>query len=106
MRVKPISHGVVRRSRGLPPLTRAIHATVQPLEDRRLFAAAPANDLFSDSIVLSGTDVTATGTNVGATKEAGEPSHAGSAGGASVWWSWTAPSFGSVKIDTAGSSFD
>ena len=46
------------------------------------------------------------GTNVNATKEAGEPNHGGNAGGKSVWYSWTAPSSGVVSIDTHGSSFD
>src|SRR5262249_1644842 len=36
----------------------------------------------------------------------GEPLHAGNAGGKSVWWTWTAPSSGSVAVTTAGSSFD
>jgi uncharacterized repeat protein (TIGR01451 family) len=44
--------------------------------------------------------------NVGATKESGEPNHAGNAGGKSVWGKWTAPYTGSVQIDTHGSSFD
>jgi hypothetical protein len=47
-----------------------------------------------------------TGSNVGATKQSGEPNHAGNAGGASVWYAWTAPATGSVTITTAGSSFD
>src|SRR5215470_4622860 len=48
--------------------------------------AAPANDNFANGIVTSGS---ATGSNVGATKEAWEPLHAGNAGGKSVWWFWT-----------------
>ena len=46
------------------------------------------------------------GTNVGATKEPGEPNHAGNSGGKSVWWSWTAPVSGNVSVTTVGSSFD
>jgi Bacterial pre-peptidase C-terminal domain len=65
-----------------------------------------ANDMFANAQVLSGTSGTATGTNVGATKEAGEPNHAGNAGGVSVWYRWTAAASGSVTIDTIGSSFD
>jgi hypothetical protein len=41
-----------------------------------------------------------------ATKQAGEPNHAGNAGGHSVWFKWTAPSSGQVGIDTCDSSFD
>jgi hypothetical protein len=66
----------------------------------------PANDAFASSIPLTGLTVSTTGTNVNATKEVGEPNHAGNAGGVSVWWNWTAPLNGTVTIDTAGSTFD
>jgi hypothetical protein len=56
--------------------------------------------------VLTGTSVTATGTNVGATKQTGEPNHGGNSGGASVWYKWTAPATGTATISTAGSNFD
>lgn len=65
-----------------------------------------ANNAFANAGVLSGSNVSAAGSNVGATREAGEPTHPDSGGGASVWWVWTAPSAGSVTITTAGSSFD
>src|SRR5262245_61361449 len=51
---------------------------------------APANDHFADAIVLTGNSVSVTGSNVGATKESGEPNHADNPGGRSVWWKWTA----------------
>lgn len=38
------------------------------------------------------------GYNWGATKESGEPSHGGDLGGASVWYSWTAPLSGLAEI--------
>jgi hypothetical protein len=66
----------------------------------------PPNDNFSGAFAFSGSSVSATGTNVNATKETGEPNHGGDAGGKSAWWSWTAPSSGDVVIDTNGSSFD
>jgi hypothetical protein len=69
-------------------------------------AAAPVNDLFANAIQLTGASVVTNGSNVGATKEPGEPDHAGDAGGKSVWWLWTAPFTGSVFIHTTGSSFD
>ena len=47
-----------------------------------------------------------TGTNVGATKETGEPDHAGNVGGASVWCRWVAPADGTVTFDTFGSNYD
>lgn len=69
-------------------------------------AAAPANDNFSGAALLSGTNVTVTATNVGATKEVGEPDHGSNSGGKSVWWKWTAPGAGSVIVQTVGSTFD
>jgi YD repeat-containing protein len=64
------------------------------------------NDNFADAQVISGSSGSASGTNVGATKESGEPNHAGDAGGASVWYRWQAPTTGSSIFSTAGSSFD
>ncbi len=68
--------------------------------------AQPANDLFASRKVITGTNVTVTGSSFGATLETGEPYHAGISGGASVWWTWTAPTAGTVTISTSGSSFD
>lgn len=45
-------------------------------------------------------------TNVGATKETGEPNHGGKPGGSSVWYRWTAPTNGIATFRTLGSSFD
>ena len=64
------------------------------------------NDAFASAIACAGTSFTVTGSNVGATKEAGEPSHAGQSGGKSVWWTWTAPASGKLTLATAGSNFD
>ena len=69
-------------------------------------APPPANDNFVAAATLTGPSVSATGTNVNATKETGEPNHGGNTGGKSVWWKWTAPSSGDVVIDTNGSNFD
>jgi hypothetical protein len=68
--------------------------------------AGPANDNFLNSQVISGNSGSVAGTNVGATKEGGEPVHAGNSGGASIWYQWQAPGNGSVTITTAGSNFD
>jgi hypothetical protein len=67
--------------------------------------AIPDNDNFATPIALAGTNVTATGSNVGATLEPGEldPSFEG---GRSVWWRWTAPADGAVTMTTAASNFD
>src|SRR5439155_931840 len=66
----------------------------------------PPNDNFANRIALSGFMDSVTATNVGASKELGEPDHAGNSGGKSVWWSWTAPANGNVTVTTFGSSFD
>jgi thiol-disulfide isomerase/thioredoxin len=71
-----------------------------------LSQAQPANNMFANRVVITGTNIVVTGSNVGATKEPSEPNPAGNSGGASIWWSWRAPSTGSVAISTSGSSFD
>jgi len=68
--------------------------------------AGAANDSFANGQVISGNAGTINGSNVGATKEAGEPLHAGNVGGKSIWYYWTAPGSGPVSIDTLGTSFD
>src|SRR5438876_3867721 len=68
--------------------------------------ARPANDNFVDARGLSGSSASVSGSNVGATRETGEPNHAGNAGGHSVWYVWTAPSGTPAVVDTIGSSFD
>ena len=64
-----------------------------------------SNDAFASGRLLTGTSPTVTGSNVGATKEPGEPNHF-STGGASVWYRWTAPSNGTMTMTTCGSTFD
>jgi hypothetical protein len=68
----------------------------------------PANDAFASAtnFALSANSVTFTGSTVYATKQTGEPQHAGNAGGHSVWWRWTAPVAGSMTVTTDGSRFD
>jgi V8-like Glu-specific endopeptidase len=65
-----------------------------------------SNDMFANRRQLNGAVVTATASNVGATREAGEPNIEGISGGKSVWWTWTATTSGRVTVSTAGSSFD
>src|SRR5690349_3884170 len=70
-------------------------------------SAAPGNDYFTNRYVLFGFTNVINTDNSGATKEPGEPRHAGNnLGGHSVWWTWTAPESAPVTIDTIGSTFD
>src|SRR5207237_8633257 len=69
-------------------------------------APAPTNDNFASAFPISGQSGSLTATNANATKETGEPNIAGNAGGASVWFSWTAPVSGTATLTTAGSNFN
>ena len=64
------------------------------------------NDNFLAGTNLTGASGTINGTTVGATKEVGEPNHAGSPGGRSIWFKWTAPTTGTKTFDTMGSGYD
>jgi hypothetical protein len=64
---------------------------------------APANDNFANATVLSlsgSQSLSVRGYNTNATKETGDPRQGDNPGGRSVWWRWTAPSNGSVTLDT------
>jgi uncharacterized repeat protein (TIGR01451 family) len=67
--------------------------------------AAPANDNVADALVLSESTGSVEGSTLEATKEDGEPDHAGDPGGASVWFSWTAGQNGRQSFTTAGTEF-
>lgn len=70
----------------------------------------PANDAFAsytalqDPPFLFGT--TLAGTNVGATKEPGEPDHAGNPGGHSVWYRLSSRYTAEVSMNTCSADFD
>ena len=69
-------------------------------------AEAPSNDAFAAAEELTGRSAVASGVNKDATKETGEPDHAGKQGGASVWYRWSAPAEGRVTLSTCESGFD
>jgi len=75
-------------------------------------SVAPANNLFANAQVLSGTGTPAgipvTGANTDASAEPGEPAHAGNTAARSVWYSFTPPAgaSGLYSFSTSGSTFD
>ena len=65
---------------------------------------SPPNDAFARAASLSGDSGTTPGTTVNATREASEPTHGGT-GSASVWYAWTAPHNGLLRLDVRGTGF-
>jgi hypothetical protein len=65
-------------------------------------AIAPINDNIANATVLSGASGQATATNVGATKEPGEPAHGQNRGGASIWFKWVATGSGALTLEASG----
>ncbi|MGH9849095.1 MAG: MSCRAMM family protein, partial [Blastocatellia bacterium] len=70
------------------------------------WSPTPANDRFANAQPIGGRGGTIEGSTVGASKEDGEPFHAGDEGGASVWYRWIAPAAGPVSFVTTGSDFN
>src|SRR5215472_4189041 len=66
--------------------------------------AGPTNDLFANAAPISGQYGSILGSNLGATNEPGEPSHAGFPANSSIWYKWTAPINGEMTLDTLGST--
>lgn len=66
----------------------------------------PHNDSFANAEILSGTSGSIRTSNIGGSREPGEPLHAGMPGGRSIWYRWTAPESMPVRFSTQGSEFD
>ncbi|HXJ71329.1 MAG TPA: immunoglobulin domain-containing protein, partial [Candidatus Dormibacteraeota bacterium] len=66
----------------------------------------PVENDFTNRLALAGFSGVFVGDNTNATKEAGEPRHAGKPGGHSVWYTWQAPATGIATFSTLGSTFD
>src|SRR5215475_8983781 len=64
------------------------------------------NDDFGACVTLSSSYGSRAAHNSDATKQPGEPNHAGDPGGHSLWFCWTAPTNTPVTFDTIGSTFD
>ena len=69
-------------------------------------AEPPGNDDFAAALPVSGRVLTLLGSNGCATREGGEPKHAGVSGGGSVWYRWLPNYTGVAQITTMGSSLD
>ena len=69
---------------------------------------APANDNFASAQTITGCSGTVNGSNISATREAGEPAHWPASPGStkSVWYQWQAAASQSVTINTTGSNYD
>jgi len=66
-------------------------------------AAAPFNDSFDTSNDIAASRLPNGGVfqaNTDATKQAGEPNHAGAPGGASIWFRYTPTGDGPITVDT------
>lgn len=95
-----------RTSRGRRRGLGWVMALLIPALPLAAWAQAPGNDAWAAAAPLSGISVSAVGTNGNATREPGEPDHAGNRGGRSVWWRWIAPAEGWVQVSLEGSTFD
>lgn len=78
--------------------------------NRLLYAdtgAPPSNDAFASAAAPTlGTGGSVTGTTANATRETGEPLHAGITGSGSVWYRFTPTAAGTLTLSTEGSSID
>jgi hypothetical protein len=86
-------------------------ATRPPFETSAPFTlgfGGPPNDLLAGAVVLAGASANSSVDSAGAGAEPGEPGYGFNfeTPRASLWWKWTAPSAGSVWLDTRGSEFD
>ena len=67
----------------------------------------PLNDDIENAAILEGTRGSGIAITRMATGQPNEPDHAGVSNPLhSVWWKWTAPKSGTVRVSTDGSSFD
>ena len=68
--------------------------------------AQPANDNFTNAPLLDFFTPPLPDSNVGATREPGEPLIVANAGGSSVWYKYIATADSVITVDTIGSDFD
>ncbi len=66
----------------------------------------PPNDVLANAIPLTSMPERVEGYNTNATKQFGEPNHAGNVGGKSVWYFYQPPGDGVLVLNTTNSTFD
>jgi hypothetical protein len=84
----------------------ALAALVVVIVPGAALGSPPSNDYFVNAEAIDGRFGWVDGDTTGATKEPGEPNHAGNPGGASVWYVWTAPTSGRATMSLCWSEFD
>lgn len=121
--VKLVANSTVGNNSGGAPVARAVLTVVggqnyqivvdslvaEYLTNTLTLLPPPANDLFANATVINGIYFQASGSFVGADREAGEPAHGNPSLGQTLWWRWTAPTNGpnplSVRLMTDAVSF-
>lgn len=74
--------------------------------DSSVSLLAPVNDDFESRLDLTSDSIRQIGSNRNATSEVDEPPHAGQPPAHSVWWTWTAPANGTLKVQVIGTDFN
>ena len=99
---KGVEYAIVASSYGGQEGSITLSLSLSSTED----VSRPANDNFSNAQELTGTIVSARGSNFLSTGQRGEPVHGESSTTNSVWWTWTPDNSGPTVISTDGSGFD
>src|SRR5262249_13254561 len=68
--------------------------------------SSPTNDNFTNGLVVTASHLSVTEVNNCASKETGEPNHAGNVGGHSLWFNFTPASNYTAVVTTRRSTFD
>jgi hypothetical protein len=100
---------IVKRPKGrslVSIVAGAVVALVVGLFPAAAFATPPSNDNFANAEALTERFGWLDADNSEATKEPGEPNHAGNPGGASIWYTWTAPYSGLATVSLCWSEID
>jgi hypothetical protein len=103
------THPITAAYLGAPPLPGTESFSVSSGNvDVVVGSSANSNDAFAYASTLPGSVGSRTGTNVGATAEAGEPAAESYSGpNNTVWYRWTAPASGPAEVDTCtNTNFD